>query len=294
MNFLSGFISILGPTNVGKSTLLNRILGTKLAIVTPKPQTTRQRIIGIHNGDEYQMIFIDTPGIHKIKTPLHKSMVQSAMASIYEVDALLLLIDIKHPDNSAISSIMKSIMEINKPCILGINKIDLAPKENLLPIIDKFSNQFNFASIIPISALTGDGVDSLIDELKNQLKTGPQFYPDGMLTDQNENALVSEIIREKVYFSTTQELPYSTAVTVDNIHKDKKKKILFIEARIHVETNSQKQILIGYKGQKIKGIGQSARLDLEKMFDTRIFLNLTVRVEKNWSRDSKALRRLGY
>lgn len=294
MKFLSGFIAIIGPPNVGKSTLLNRLLGKKVAIVSPKPQTTRNRILGIYHGNGYQMVFLDTPGIHKTRTPLHKSMVASAQGAFYEVDIIMVMIEMLHPDDPDISSILKTLKRTKKPSILIINKIDMGPKEKLLPIIDSFSQHHDFEAIIPLSALNGDGIEDLLKELRSRLKQGPEFYPEDMETDQSESFFVSEIIREKIYLHTRHELPYSSAVSIERMEKVPKKKLISISALIHVESDSQKAILIGHQGGKIKAIGRSARLELERVFGTRIYLDLMVRVEKNWSKDSRALRRLGY
>ncbi len=294
MNFLSGFIAIIGPPNVGKSTLLNRILKKKVAIVSPKPQTTRNRIIGILHDENYQMVFMDTPGIHRTKTYLHKSMVGSAFAAFHEVDIVLLIIDIDRPDDPEIPSIIRDLKRTKKSCILAINKIDKRAKDRLLPIMDSFRDLYSFGAIIPISALKGDGVGLLIDELKRGLLPGPPFFPEYMDTDQTEFHLASEIIREKIYLHTTGEIPYSSAVTVDTIKEDPRGNLISISAWIHVETDSQKKILIGKSGRMIKTIGRSARLELEELFGVKVYLNLMVRVHKNWSKDAKALRRLGY
>ena len=294
MNFLSGFIGIIGPPNVGKSTLLNHILGTKLAIVSPKPQTTRNRIIGVVHEQGCQMVFMDTPGIHRTKTPLHKSMVSSAFAAFREVDMVLLMIEMGRPDDPEIVSIVKDLRRIKKPCILAVNKIDKGPKDRLLPIIDRFREVYPFEAIIPVSALKGYGVDMLLDNLRARLMPGPPFFPKDMKTDQTEAHLASEIIREKIYKHTTRELPYSSAVTVDEIKEIPGRELMSIRARIHVETDSQKKILIGRQGRMIKAIGRSARLELEDLFGLRVYLDLVVRVEKNWSKDAQALRRLGY
>jgi GTP-binding protein Era len=294
MKFLSGFIAIIGPPNVGKSTLLNRLLGKKVAIVSPKPQTTRNRILGIYHGNGYQMVFLDTPGIHKTRTPLHKSMVASAQRAFYEVDIIMVMVEMLHPDDPDISSILKTLKRTKKPSILIINKIDMGPKEKLLPIIDSFSQHHDFEAIIPLSALNGDGIEDLLKELRSRLKQGPEFFPEDMETDQSESFFVSEIIREKIYLHTRHELPYSSAVSIERMEKVPKKKLISISALIHVESDSQKAILIGHQGGKIKAIGRSSRLELERMFGTRIYLDLMVRVEKNWSKDSRALRRLGY
>lgn len=294
MKFLSGFIAIIGPPNVGKSTLLNRLLGKKVAIVSPKPQTTRNRILGIYHGNGYQMVFLDTPGIHKARTPLHKSMVASAQGAFHEVDIIMVMVEMLHPDDPDISSILKTLKKTKKPSILIINKIDMGPKEKLLPIIDSFSQHHDFEAIIPLSALNGDGIEDLLKELRSRLKQGPEFFPEDMETDQSESFFVSEIIREKIYLHTRHELPYSSAVSIERMEKVPKKKLISISALIHVESDSQKAILIGHQGGKIKAIGRSSRLELERMFGTRIYLDLMVRVEKNWSKDSRALRRLGY
>jgi GTP-binding protein Era len=294
MSFLSGFVAILGPPNVGKSTLLNRIFGKKLAIVTPKPQTTRNRVIGVHHGEGYQIVFMDTPGIHKTRNPLHLSMVASALAAAKEVDILLPMIQLERPDDPESLGLMDRLKPVKKPCLLVINKIDLKPREVLLAIMDRYRSIYSFDGIIPISALTGEGVTTLLEEIKRLLTPGPQFFPEDMETDQPESLFVCEIIREKIYGFTRDEVPYSCAVTLTKLEEDPKKNLVSIWARIHVETGSQKGILIGRAGNKIRAIGRSARLELEKIFAMRVFLDLTVTVDKNWSRDGRSLRRLGY
>ena len=292
--FLSGFIAIVGPPNVGKSTLLNQLLGTKVAIVTPKPQTTRNRILGIYHGDGFQMVFMDTPGIHRTRTPLHKSMVSSAQEACREVDIIVLMIEMSQADDPDIPLIVRNLKNMGKPSVLAINKIDAGPKEALLPIIDAFSKLHLFDAIIPISALKGDGMERLMEELKSRLRPGPAFFPEEMQTDQSDAFLVSEIIREKIYLHTRQELPYSSAVTVEDMEEVPEKNLLSISARIHVESDSQKAIFIGKKGRMIKSIGESSRAELERRFGTRIYLDLLVRVQKDWSKDTRALRKLGY
>lgn len=294
MTFLSGFIAIVGPPNVGKSTLLNRILGKKIAIVSPKPQTTRNRITGIYHEEDCQMVFMDTPGIHRTQTALHKSMVNSAQSAFKEVDILVLMIEMFHPQAPELPMILSSIRKSKKPSVLVINKIDKGPKEKLLPIIDTYREARSVRSIIPVSALTGDGVESLLRELKSMLREGPAFFPADVHTDQSESFLVSEMIREKIFLYTRQELPYSSAVSVEHLEELSKKNLVSISARIHVESESQKGILIGQGGKMIKKIGQAAREDLENFFGNRVFVELLVKVDKNWSKDPRTLRRLGY
>lgn len=294
MTFRSGFVALVGPPNVGKSTLLNRILNEKLAIVSPKPQTTRNRIIGVYHGEGYQIAFIDTPGIHRTYTPLHKSMVASAQAVFKEVDVILAMVDVHRPDAPEISIILSNLRRSKVPALLVINKIDRVEKTRLLPIIDDHRKRYPFAAIIPLSALTGDGVDRLLAQLQSMLNTSPALFPPDMKTDQSESFLVSEIIREKIYHRTSRELPYSSAVTVESIEEDPARPMVSISALIHVESESQKAILIGRGGRMIKSIGQAARGEIEKMTGSRVFLDLKVRVEKNWTNNPRALRRLGY
>lgn len=292
--YLSGFVAIVGPPNVGKSTLLNRLMGKKVAIVSPKPQTTRNRILGICHGEGFQIAFLDTPGIHKTRTPLHNSMVSSARDALSEVDILILVIEMSRPDDPQISSILNVIKKTRKPVILAINKIDKGPKEDLLPIIDSYSRRHSLDVIIPVSALKGYGINILLEELKKRIKPGPQFYPEDMTSDQSETFFVSEVIREKIYLHTGKDIPYSSAVTVERIEVNPENGILSISAIIHVESESQRSIMIGRGGKKIRDIGKASRLELEEIFGRRIFLELFVRVEKNWSRDPRALQKLGY
>ncbi len=284
----------MGPPNVGKSTLLNRILGTKVTIVSPKPQTTRNRIAGIYHGDGFQMVFIDTPGIHEPRTILHKSMVASAISVFSEVDIILLMIDAGTSHEKDIISILTNIKKADKPCLLVINKIDIYPKQRLLPVITAYNDRYSFDAIIPISALKGEGIKALLQELKSRLMPGPQFFPTDMKTDQPESFLIAEIIREKIMSHMKNELPYASAVTVDKKEEFADKNLLSILSYIHVETESQKKIMIGNQGRMIKAIGRASRLELEKIFNVRIYLNLQVTIEKHWRKNTRALRRLGY
>jgi len=295
MSFLSGFIAIIGPPNVGKSTLLNRFLGQKIAITSPKPQTTRNRILGIYNEDECQMVFIDTPGIHQTRSLLHESMVRSAKASLGEVDIILLVVGLEEPGNNKEMNIVLGVLKRTaKPAILAVNKIDLIKKERLLPIIESYSRLHCFDSIIPISALYGDGLETLKEELRKRLSPGPQFFPPEMRTDQPEEFLIAEIIREKIYYETREELPYSSAVVVERLEEDPKRNLLTVMAVIYVERASQKGMIIGRDGRMIKRIGKSARIEIERIFSLKVYLELFVKVKKKWGSDTRSLRSLGY
>lgn len=295
MSFLSGFIAIIGPPNVGKSTLLNRFLGQKIAITSPKPQTTRNRILGIYNEDDCQMVFIDTPGIHQTRSLLHKSMVRSAKASLGEVDIILLVVELEEAGHSdELDTILRLLKKTAKPAIMAINKIDLIKKERLLPLIESYSKLHCLDSIVPISALYGDGVEALREELKKRLSPGPQFFPPDMLTDKSEEFLIAEIIREKIYYETREELPYSSAVMVESLEEDSARNLLTVMAVIYVEKASQKGMIIGKDGRMIKRIGTNARIEIERIFSLKVYLELFVKVEKKWSSSTRSLRRLGY
>jgi GTP-binding protein Era len=295
MSFLSGFIAIIGPPNVGKSTLLNRFLGQKIAITSPKPQTTRNRILGIYNEDDCQMVFIDTPGIHQTRSLLHKSMVRSAKASLGEVDIILLVVQLEEAgDSDELDTILRLLKKTAKPAIMAINKIDLIKKERLLPLIESYSKLHCLDSIVPISALYGDGVEALREELKKGLSPGPQFFPPDMLTDKSEEFLIAEIIREKIYHETREELPYSSAVMVESLEEDSARNLLTVMAVIYVEKASQKGMIIGKDGRMIKRIGTNARTEIERIFSLKVYLELFVKVEKKWSSSTRSLRRLGY
>jgi len=293
-SFKSGFISILGRPNVGKSTLFNRILGEKIAIVTEKPQTTRNRILGIKHVEGGQMIFLDTPGLHQGRSALNQRMVQTAIASGQEADALLFVIEATSPLIEEDRQMLESLKGSQGVRFLIINKIDLVRKERLLPIIDQYQKLHPFQAILPISAITGEGIGILLEEIMEALPESPPYYPEDMITDQTERFLVSEVIREKVIEQTFQEIPYSTAVTIESFEEHPEKNLVVIKATIHVERISQKKILIGKGGQKLKQIGEMARKAMEAFLEKKVFLELWVNVEKNWTQDPPALNRLGY
>ena len=292
--FKSGFVSLIGRPNAGKSTLLNRLLGEKIAIISPRPQTTRNRILGIKNLPAGQVIFLDTPGVHHSRTRLNKSMVRTALATLEEVDLVCFLIEADRPENDENDLILKNLKRAGKPVVLAINKIDLVPRAELLPVIGRYSQLFPFGQIIPISALSGDGVEILAEEILRMLPEGPPLFPEDMVTDQTERFLVSEFIREKILHRTREEIPYATAVVIEEFKEKEEKNLVVIRATILVERDSQKGILIGEKGRTLKEIGRLAREEIESLLGTKVFLELWVKVEKNWRDDPRALRRLGY
>jgi GTP-binding protein Era len=292
--FKSGFISILGRPNVGKSTLLNRLVGDKIAIVSEKPQTTRNRILGIKNVEGGQFIFIDTPGLHKGRSELNQRMARTAITSGRDADVLLVMIEAPSPHVEKDRQMIESLRGSKGIPFLIINKIDLVKKEALLPIIDQYQGLHPFEEIIPISAVTGEGVAILLDEILNDLPESPPYYPEDMVTDQTERFLVSETIRENVIQQSYQEVPYSTAVTIEEFKEHPERNLIVIKGTIHVERDSQKKILIGKGGQKLKKIGEAARKEIETLLGARVFLELWVNVEKNWTQDPRALDRLGY
>ena len=293
-NNKSGFVAIIGPPNAGKSTFLNKVLGMKISITSKKPQTTRNRIVGVLTRAHAQFIFIDTPGVHKPKGVLNERIVDVAVSAISDVDLVLLLIDAANKDSVSEQLILKQLEKQKRPVILALNKIDLLDKNILLSQIDKWSKSYPFESIIPVSAKTGVQVDDLLNAMEISLPKGHFLYPEDTLTESPTKFIVAEIIREKAFRLTGQELPYSVAVTIDLFQEKKRGSMIKIFATIHVERDSQKKIIIGKNGSKIKQIGQSARLDIEKILNTKIFLKLFIRVQKNWSKDTKALRNFGY
>jgi GTP-binding protein Era len=292
--FKSGFIGIIGRPNVGKSTLLNTLIGERIAITTPKPQTTRNRIMGIKNLDDGQLIFVDTPGIHKASSPLNEYMISAAMDTFRSTDSLLLIVDANAGVHPGDRMILNALENIRIPVMLIINKIDLLQRDLVLPVIDQFRQLFSFAEIVPISALHGDGVSILVEQIKQLLPEGPRYFPEDMMTDSTERFIVAETVREKITLLTRQEIPYETAVIVDSFKEIEEKNLIRIQATITVAKDSQKGILIGKKGGMLKEIGKRARMDIEKFFASKVYLELFVRVKKDWIHDPKMLRELGY
>jgi len=291
--FRSGFVSIIGRPNVGKSTLLNRILGEKIVITSDKPQTTRNRIKGIHNIPGGQIVFIDTPGIHRATSLLNRYMVDEAQASIREVDLVLFLTEADSAEQRREAQILELLAAASSPVILVLNKIDLVAKETLLERISAFSALFPFREIVPVSALSGDGVERLVECVAKYLPEGPLYFPDDILTDLPERFIVAEIIREKVFRLTHDEIPYSTAIEIESF-KERPDGLVAIAAAINVERDSQKGIIIGKRGAMLKKIGTEARREIEQFLDTRVFLELFVKVRRDWSEDRLALKEMGY
>jgi len=295
-DFRAGFVALVGRPNVGKSTLLNTILGTKISIVSPKPQTTRMRILGVFHDKDAQIIFLDTPGIQKGKDILTKTVVESAVASMEEADIIAMIIDaVKGWTKDDEMLIHNYLEKLDKPTILIINKIDKVPKETILPLIDESTKKFNFKEIVPVSALKGTNLDRLVKVLKDYLPQSPPLFLEDQITDLPLKFQIAEIIREKAFNILKDELPYSVAVEVESIREgDKNKNLLFIDAVIYVERENHKKIVIGRKGQTIKKIGQFAREELEFLLNKKIHLTLWVKVKPKWKEDIRLLKVLGY
>lgn len=290
--FKSGFVAITGAPNAGKSTLLNQILGEKVAIATPKPQTTRHSIKGILTGPDYQVVFIDTPGIHVSKRLLNKVIVKSAMDAMKDADLVLALVDAS--DWRKGGAFLNDILtKTSAPFILALNKIDMIARASLLPMIDLFRNTYPFKAIVPISARYNDGIRALIGEITALLPEGPRYYEGSYLTDQNMDELASEIVREKIFLAMREEVPYSVAVESEVLKDEKTTGLIEIRTIIYVEKPSQKGMIIGKDGNNLKKIGTLARIELEKRWNAKIYLDLWVKVLKDWTKDERSLKRLG-
>ena len=287
----SGFVSILGRPNSGKSTLLNRLVGEKISIVTDKPQTTRRVVRGIVTRPEGQIIFLDTPGIHKPIHRMNERMMKSVRSAMADVDLMLLIVDASAAFGRGDEFALGLLNSVSTKKILLLNKIDHIAKKELLPIMDRYSRLASFEEIVPISALTGENVEEAVQQVFLHLPEGPMFFPTDQITDQPERAIAAEMIREKLIILTEEEMPYSTAVVIDRFEEGEKLHRIF--ASIFVERDSQKAIVIGKGGQKLKEIGTEARKDLEGFFSRKIFLELHVKVRKNWRDDEETLKSLG-
>jgi len=288
----SGFAGIIGAPNAGKSTLLNQVLGQKISITSKKPQTTRDRILGIVNRPSSQIIFIDTPGIHRGTNLLNRRIVDQAMMALEDVDIILFMIDAVNRNYSAEKLIISQLNKTGKPVVLALNKIDLAKKAQIYTLVEEFQTIYDFKAIIPISAKKNIQIKNLLNEVEILLPKGHRLFPEETFTDVSEKFMVKEIIREKVFRLTGMEIPYSSAVTVDSFAVEKK--LIVIHASIHVVRNSQKGIIIGKKGSMLSKIGSRARKDIEQMTGQKVLLKLFVKVTKNWIDNGRMLNEFGY
>ncbi len=294
MAYRSGFVSIVGRPNVGKSTMMNQLVGEKVAIVSDKPQTTRNRIQSVYTEEEMQIVFLDTPGIHKPKNELGEYMVRMAKGSMRDVDVILFMVDESDRLGKGDQYIIEELKNIKTPKILVINKIDKEKQEVIAEIVRQYEEMELFEAIVPISAIEGVNLSRLIDEIKEFIKEGPQFFPDGMITDQPERVIVGEKIREKVLFYTEQEIPHGVAIEIISMKERENKKLIDIEANIYCERNSHKGIIIGKQGRKLKGIGKAAREDIEGFLGLPVNLQLWVKVKEGWRNQRRLFSNFGY
>jgi GTPase len=289
----SGFVALVGRPNAGKSTLLNRLVGEKLAIVSDKPQTTRNRITGVRNYPAGQIVFVDTPGVHRPMHRLNVRMVDAAIEALRQVDVVTVVVDASEPSGGGDRYLMDLVRNVDKPRVLALNKVDRVEKERLLPLIERYDRDVGFADIVPISALSGANVERLEAALLSHIPEGEPLYPDDYLTDQPERFFVAELVREQVLHHTRAELPFASAVIVDRFEEPDAHGLLRLFCTILVERESQKPIVVGKGGAMIKAIGTAARHELERFFDTRVFLDLRVKVRADWREDERMLDELG-
>ena len=293
-NFKSGFVAIAGTPNAGKSTLLNRMLGEKISITSKKPQTTRNRILGVLHRAGLQIVFFDTPGLFQAKDKLNVRIVDAALSAVGDADLILVVIDAAHPDSNSERFLVKQLQSLTRPVVLALNKIDLIEKSKLLGIIDKWSKAYRFKEVVPISAANGIQVEELIAAIAKLMPFGPPYFPEDTLTDATQRFIAAELIREQVFRLIGEEVPYATAVTVDSFKETEDRHLVNIDATIHLERDSQKGIVIGKNGSKLKQIGTRSREQIEQMLCCKVYLKLFVRVQKNWRKDARAIRRFGY
>jgi len=292
-SFRSGYIAIIGRPNVGKSTLLNQILGEKVAIVSPKPQTTRNRVSGIRTTAASQIIFIDTPGIHQGHSLMNRRLMDTALHTLDDVDGVLWLLDAHDKIKQEEERIAETLRGVETPVLILLNKMDLVSKGKLLPLMERCAQLLPDKEIVPVSALKGEGLDIVLNIVEGWLPIGPQYFTEGEHTDQSERFLASEIVREKVFLLTREEIPYGVAVTIDEFTEKEEKNLIVIGATIHTERDSHKGILIGKHGSMLKEIGKQAREELESLLGCRIFLELFVRVDPGWTQNPQALIEMG-
>ncbi|MDP4468384.1 GTPase Era [Staphylococcus hyicus] len=291
--YKSGFVTIIGRPNVGKSTFVNRVIGHKIAIMSDKAQTTRNKIQGVMTTNDAQVIFLDTPGIHKPKHKLGDYMMKVAKNTLSEIDAVMFMVNVNEDIGRGDEYIMEMLKNVKTPVFLVLNKIDLVHPDALMPKIEAYQKYMEFTEIIPISALEGLNVDHFIQVLKSYLPEGPQYYPDGQISDHPEQFVVSELIREKILETTTEEIPHSIGVNVERMVQEAEDRV-HIEATIYVERDSQKGIVIGKGGKKLKVIGQRARKDIEHLLGSKVYLDLWVKVQKDWRNKSNFIKQMGY
>lgn len=292
-SYKSGFVAVIGRPNVGKSTLVNSLIGQKIVIMSDKPQTTRNKILCVLTQDDAQIVFIDTPGIHKPKHKLGEYMVNAAENTLKEVDVILFVVDASEDLGAGELYILERLQATNKPVILVVNKIDKIDKQQVLPTISRYADRYSFIGVVPISAKEETNLDALIVEIKKHLEEGPQYYPSDMVTDQPERLVTAELIREKVLHLTREEIPHAIAVDIEEM-ATRKNEDLYIRATIYVERDSQKGIVIGAKGALLKEIGAMARADIENLLGSKVYLDLWVKVKKDWRNRDGILRGLGY
>ncbi|WP_308638865.1 GTPase Era [Paenibacillus silvisoli] len=289
----SGFVAIIGRPNVGKSTLINEVIGQKIAIMSDKPQTTRNKIHGVYTTDNSQIVFLDTPGIHKPTSKLGDFMVKSAVGTLGEVDAALFLIDVSEGLGGGDRFIIEALKKVNTPVFLVMNKIDKIEPEALLPLIVQYKDLYDFAEVVPISALQGNNVNTLLKVLSGYLPEGPQYYPADQVTDHPEQFVCAELVREKILHHTREEVPHSIAVAIEDM-RVQENGVVYIGAVIYVERDSQKGIVIGKQGALLKQVGKEARRDIETLLGSRVFLELWVKVKKDWRNQDRVLKDLGF
>lgn len=294
MKFQSGFVTIIGRPNVGKSTLMNNIIGEKIAIMSNKPQTTRNRIQSILTRDNYQIIFIDTPGIHKAKNKLGEFMAKSVQTTLNEVDMILMLVEPVDRILEADRYVIEQIKDIRTPVTLVINKMDTIERAKLLKVIDVYKELYSFNEIIPISALNGENVDSLLESIRKSLPEGPQYFPGDMITDQPERQIVAELVREKALQLLEDEIPHGIAVEIMSMKNREDKNIVDIEATIYCERESHKGIVIGKSGSMLKQIGTKSRIDIQNLLGSQVNIQLWVKVKKDWRDNDFLLKNFGY
>ncbi|GIO97983.1 MULTISPECIES: GTPase Era [Paenibacillus] len=291
--FKSGFVAIIGRPNVGKSTLMNQVIGQKIAIMSDKPQTTRNKIHGVYTTNDSQVVFLDTPGIHKRQSKLGDYMNQTALSTLGEVEAALFLVDASEGIGGGDRYIAEQLQKIKTPIILVMNKIDKIEPPALLPLIEQYRKLHDFAEIVPISAKLGNNVDTLLEQIQKYLPPGPQYYPEDQVTDHPEQFVCAELIREKILHMTREEIPHSIAVTIEDMRVEENGTV-YISAVIFVERDSQKGIIIGKQGALLKEVGRQARQDIQRLLGSKIFLELWVKVKKDWRNQERVLRDLGF